>query len=69
MMLLDDLIKRLIKLQAEGAGLLPVFAIHGSSGAVDGIGGAHVQKARDGDIDMGLDLEEGEEFVEIYIGH
>lgn len=46
-----------------------VYAIHGASGSVDGVGSAHLGKADQQDIGMGLDLEEGTEFVWLYTGN
>ena len=48
---------------------LQIFAYHGASGAINPIGSVYLDKAIESDIDMGLDLEEGEKYVILYIGN
>tara|TARA_R110002094_G_scaffold219073_1_gene190893 strand:- start:447 stop:653 length:207 start_codon:yes stop_codon:yes gene_type:complete len=68
-MTLDELIKHLNKLSADGKGHLEVFACHGASGAVDPVGHPHIGTI-DGNEDMGpWDMLIGEQFIEIYTGN
>ena len=50
-------------------GDLPVYTVQGASGAVDEVGTPFLGEAHENEIAMGLDLEEGEEYVWIYIGN
>lgn len=68
-MTVDKMIEHLIGLSDEGYGNLKMYSCHGSSGACDEMSGGHVTQASEMDIGMGLDLEEGQEYVSVYIGN
>ena len=69
-MKLDQFIKQLQKLQAEGHGDLEVFYRHGASGDAGPLGHAR-QEEIDGTEDCGelCDWEEGEKYISIYAGN
>ena len=48
---------------------LEVYACHGASGSVDEIGSPSLTKANSMDISMGLDLDEGTEYISLYTGN
>ena len=48
---------------------LEVYTCHGASGAVDEVGSPNLAKANSMDIGMGLDLNEGTEYVSLYTGN
>ena len=64
---LNELIRRLTKLSDDGYGDAKVFAIHGASGACDEVGPPRVSDTVGNSGPF--DLEEGEEYISVYIGN
>ncbi len=61
-------IELLQELERDGAGQLELMAVHGASGSPDPIGYPHVDKADDLEAEV-LNIEEGAEYVSVYIGN
>ena len=62
-------VSKLIEYLQELPPDLEVYACHGASGSVDEVASPCVTNANEMDIGMGLDLEEGEEYVSLYTGN
>lgn len=67
-MTVDKFIGELQKLQREGHGQLEMLAVHGASGAPDPVSYPSVAKADDLEAEI-LGIEEGGDYVSVYIGN
>ncbi len=66
-MKLSEMIKNLQALEAQGHGTKEVFCRHGASGSCYEVGSAHVTDRVE---DTGpFDLDEGAEYISIYVGN
>ncbi len=68
-MKLDELIAALISLStSDEVGALPVYAVHGASGTAEYVSGRPFVRKYDGTYPDGVDLEPGEEYIDLPIG-
>jgi hypothetical protein len=64
-MTVEQLIEKLSKIEDK---TMEVFAVHGASGVSYRIGTPSVQTVRDSDVGDVLDLPEGKEYIQLYVG-
>jgi hypothetical protein len=67
-MTVDEFVRHLNELQKQGQGQLKLLAVHGASGAPDPISYPSVHQADDLEAEI-LGIEEGGDYVSVYIGN